>query len=1730
MKKIICLISLIVVEYLFADVLSYRYDDGKIHYGLPSWISLFDYAINLGPKDKLPDIYTLSDERMFFTTNNGKAIVDFSDNFSIEILGNQYTSIVVDKDGRIVFGNGQNDYVKQPYIKLAGDKIFLGESFEWGVVSQKIDNKRENILVLSFGPLNQHLNYLKRYRNYSIQVLMYPDGEIQVQYWILDDLKNRVEGWMRPTFFDGYIEKKASLTDDGSSVEYINTDGLYIDVYGSEGLRSGWIAKAMRPEYAVNITEPQKGSGLLVRMESIGEDFGGIIAYDYSREHPVVGSISSIEILASNLPTKSISPLYCWYFDEYYNTNLAHYEKWLSKDISEITLTKENFGYTWNAYKTNPDNKSITIRNDETIDFVGAPAFKFQRIGVGYLSEYEFCINRIRYFLAQPKSVQFLPQRNKHHLFVENSAGGIVEFSGLKGAVDATNSYRKVYDIYPGFFLTGSISASPGYFIDRIIVAPENDEKNAVIVYEDDKLILQNVMDFGFSITKNKQEVWISGKMLDHSNLILKVLYKKCVDRELSPVVPAMVKTETYTALQSSPENRIFSSAKIMDAFGGVAQKQKKVHDDEFAVSSEYSNSMGQTTRVPMTFVHKSQSGDFEYVDMACEGCITEANAYYYKRSESDNLQNQVPTDDDVDRPDAENNAFTELKYFNGNPERNGAVSASAGIAKRAFVFNDDNYAQEWEMPAKTMYDFVPYDKLNKTSLVDVYSKKNDGSRHDYVLKIHRNAEGKYTQDVYDSKGRKLSSWFFDGKDEQVVAYEYDEFDNLTKTYNTKYSDLASYTTYDAQGRVVSIQSNDRGLTQNRYDAKGRLRFVKTPLHKDDEFASYFFDELGRTIAIGEVFGMSPNDFNNPDIVIPESHIKYLTKTIYGKPSVESLVSLGVEQSLALSILSQMKNIRSNDVGAVITFDEKGRMISVKLSEYNRIGEQICRWMVVGLAGVPAVQLGYEYNLSSELIRSTFSEWEGSKWKVITTRTRDYDNQGRLVKTMENGDLLAEYKYTPNGNVREKLYYDKNILVFRKVISRDVYDRPTKIAYYDSKVGGKEIYSTILDFKSVQTNQVEKNLHNWRSVKNSGDFTKENIYDYDYSGRLTSVSGDMPGFYDYDDLGRMTKKNEGETSINYLYSPLFYRPAGMSINNDSPSALGVYIQYDAAGNIWYDLHNQLVYKNGKNNMPVKVYKFSTMPENITLKEVNNESQVLNTATEIIDIAYDGSDRIWYSYDNLSKGTGFTRVTLPGVGVYETSRNNGVDGKFKLIRQDLVAGAYRDEGDIAHFPVLDAQGNVRGYATSEGLKSAYDYYAYGTMKDLAPNAGDDNKRWQDKEFDGEHGKYYFGSRYFDPFFGMWMSPDPAGQFANPYSYGGDPVNFVDPNGEFAFIPVLVAAAVGAIIGGATSWYHCEKNNHDNCGGALGKGAAIGGVSGFFGGAAGGAAAGLGSMASGAIGGAASSTAGYMTSSWVNDQRITWSGVGSSAASGAGKGLFNGVSNAAMSGDMLLNHFTSLRDAVSSSFSSMVVAGFNGKNVGNAAKYAFWGSFASSGLHSGLDAGLTNLVGFLGGEKALNFLYNLGPDGRWKREGEAVEYMKDHPGTVSASVAGLDGGLAIATVFGAGPFSHVRASDKNGDVVENNLTNGVIEYYDKDETGHYVYKDMNENRWTYVTDRYIGGQNNGVTVQSMKDQKMDYWAPGPFLGMCVGAAGLVNSKYKAGAPNNFLPWIYRNYWSY
>ncbi|MDR3001355.1 MAG: RHS repeat-associated core domain-containing protein, partial [Fibromonadaceae bacterium] len=222
-------------------------------------------------------------------------------------------------------------------------------------------------------------------------------------------------------------------------------------------------------------------------------------------------------------------------------------------------------------------------------------------------------------------------------------------------------------------------------------------------------------------------------------------------------------------------------------------------------------------------------------------------------------------------------------------------------------------------------------------------------------------------------------------------------------------------------------------------------------------------------------------------------------------------------------------------------------------------------------------------------------------------------------------------------------------------------------------------------------------------------------------------------------------------------------------------------------------------------------------------------------------------------------------------------------------------------------------------------SAYAYYPYGTVQELSADGDADRSRWQAKEWDEEYGKYYFGSRFFDPYFGLWISPDPAGQFANPYTYGGDPVNYVDPDGEFAHI--IFGAIVGAV-GGAV---HCGITEA-NCTRSILAGTAIGAAAAATGGAVG-----------GAVGGAIAKAGGSATAA----------AIGGGAAGGAAGGAVSGVGNyATQGGDLSLGGF-----GKAAGFGAL--SGGIGGGVGGAISSPGWSrlasGFTSGAVGSAMDGG-------------------------------------------------------------------------------------------------------------------------------------------------------------------------------
>jgi len=120
---------------------------------------------------------------------------------------------------------------------------------------------------------------------------------------------------------------------------------------------------------------------------------------------------------------------------------------------------------------------------------------------------------------------------------------------------------------------------------------------------------------------------------------------------------------------------------------------------------------------------------------------------------------------------------------------------------------------------------------------------------------------------------------------------------------------------------------------------------------------------------------------------------------------------------------------------------------------------------------------------------------------------------------------------------------------------------------------------------------------------------------------------------------------------------------------------------------------------------------------------------------------------------------------------------------KEVHNPPIACAAMSDDEVIHYYHHDHLGSVN--VVTDGVGNQVDlleYHPFGEMK------GEDSwvtdQTFTDHQWDSEIGIYYFGSRYYDPDLGVFLTLDPQNQFPSPYLYGGgNPVNGVDPDGEW-----------------------------------------------------------------------------------------------------------------------------------------------------------------------------------------------------------------------------------------------------------------------------------------------------------------------------------------------------------
>lgn len=513
--------------------------------------------------------------------------------------------------------------------------------------------------------------------------------------------------------------------------------------------------------------------------------------------------------------------------------------------------------------------------------------------------------------------------------------------------------------------------------------------------------------------------------------------------------------------------------------------------------------------------------------------------------------------------------------------------------------------------------------------------------------------------------------------------------------------------------------------------------------------------------------------------------------------------------------------------------DADGREIVKEYDRYGRVVKQI----------TPDLTTVYTYDNTENLLLSAVSS-NGSALH------NTYDEYGRLQTQREEAPdgkwLRKTYGYTADGLPESIAYTSQNgalateLLSYRNGFLTEVHLTDGTLVYrhdeenslgqltkltaggmqrtYEFNEWGLPVRRSItradggimFDHSyrfNVENNNLENRTDKIRNL--SEDF------DYDELNRLCSYGNNTVL---YDNYGNICWKGDaGElvyTNPNRPYAVTGLVPAG-----DNPVKSGLEITYTAGE------RPSVITQDGKK----AVLTYNANHDRIRMQcSVNDQTRLTRY---YLGGNYEVDETVGRTKEKLYLGGGY--YDAPAVLVKE-----GSDASIYFIHRDYL-------GSILQ--IVDTHGNIVE-------ESSFD--AWGCRRNPVNQAvfvtGAEPELLLDRGYTGHEYLSFFGlinmnARLYDPVLGRFLSPDPYVQipdFTQAYNrYGycmNSPLCYVDRNGEFWFIPVIIGAAVGMYSGGVIAnkgQYNPAKWdwNSGKTWGYMFGGAVVGGVSGCVGGA-------------------------------------------------------------------------------------------------------------------------------------------------------------------------------------------------------------------------------------------------------------------------------------------------------
>lgn len=349
-------------------------------------------------------------------------------------------------------------------------------------------------------------------------------------------------------------------------------------------------------------------------------------------------------------------------------------------------------------------------------------------------------------------------------------------------------------------------------------------------------------------------------------------------------------------------------------------------------------------------------------------------------------------------------------------------------------------------------------------------------------------------------------------------------------------------------------------------------------------------------------------------------------------------------------------------------------------------------------------------------------------------------------------------------------------------------------------------------------------------------FTQQYAYQYRYShpGRMVTARNDVNDAWSvgvgepttFDPNGNLQRQRQGQVSSTYVYLP------GTDAVINTRGREEQSYRYNANGDIIAARPREI--------------------DEVVYNRVNAMATAVQSAVARTQFLYDAGDqRVCKRSDEQTSLYFLGQDDLPLVKV--TRQPTGALTGTCLLRGPRGLFALQ-RGPERFYLLRDHLGSTRVVLQGESVVAAYNYLPSGGFMGevYEPTPPVCDYLYTGQEFDRELGLYNYRTRLYDVESGRFYSTDPMQQFPSPYLYaGGDPINLVDPDGEFAwgafFLAIGISALLGGVVGGfdnmARNWDETDSNQraaHFFTGFGIGVAAGIaGGALGYGAGAAAGA---------------------------------------------------------------------------------------------------------------------------------------------------------------------------------------------------------------------------------------------------------------------------------------------------